>query len=62
MRNKKRIKPFLDEVRVFWEANQDLRFGQVIYILAEELKQDIFFPEEEEWLKALRNLKTQWSK
>lgn len=55
MRDKNRIKPFLEELGIFWEKNQDLRFGQVIYILAEELKTDIFFPEEDKWLKAIKS-------
>ena len=62
MRSKDRIKPFLNELQKFWEENQDLRFGQIIYILADQIGRDIFFPEEDEWLKAIRNAKTQWSK
>ncbi len=58
MRDKNRIKPFLEELGDFWEANPDLRFGQVIYMLAGELKTDIFFPEEEKWLKAIKSIKT----
>lgn len=59
MRDKNRIKPFMDKLTQFWEAHQDLRFGQVIYILAEELKvQDIFFPEEDKWMEALNKLNT----
>lgn len=59
MRDKKRIRPFMEKLTEFWEANQDLRFGQIIYMLAEKLKvNDIFFPEEDRWMKALDDLKT----
>lgn len=57
MRDKKRIKPFMEKVQKFWESNPDLRFGQIIYILAESLDyvpRDIFFPEEEEWERAIK--------
>ena len=57
MRDKARIRPFLEKLAQYWEANQDLRFGQIIYILAEELKVgDIFFPEEDKWIKVLDRL------
>lgn len=57
IRDKKRIKPFMKELTKFWEANQDLRFGQVVYILADKLEaSDIFFPEEDKWMKALNEL------
>ena len=62
MRNKNRIKPFLEELGIFWEKNQDLRFGQVIYLLAEELKTDIFFPEEDKWLDAIKSIETPYYK
>ena len=63
MRDKNRIKPFLDKFAEFWEANPDLRFGQIIYMLAEHLKypnRDVFFPEEEEWTTALEKVRTPW--
>jgi len=58
MRNKYRIKPFLSELENIWEANPDLRFGQLISILAGKIDRDIFFPEEDEWLEAIRAVKT----
>ncbi len=62
MRDKKRIKPIMEKLTKFWEVNPDLRFGQVIYILAEKLNViDIFFPEDDKWSKALDELKTQYS-
>lgn len=54
MRDKKRIKPFLNKVEELWLKYPDLRFGQIIYLLADDIKRDIFFPEEEEWLKAIQ--------
>jgi hypothetical protein len=66
MRSKERIETFLNELKKFWETNQDLRFGQVIYMLVENLDvregTDIFFPEDDVWLKALRKIKTPFSK
>lgn len=62
MRNKNRIKPFLEELGIFWEKNQDLRFGQVIYLLAGKLETDIFFPEEDKWLEAIKSAKTPYYK
>jgi hypothetical protein len=56
MRDINRIEPFLKELEVLWEQKPDLRFGQLIYILADEIKRDIFFPEEDEWLKHIKNL------
>lgn len=57
MRDIKRIEPIMKKLQIYWEANPDLRFGQVIYILADELNSgDIFFPEEDKWEKALDSL------
>lgn len=58
MRDINRIKPFLNKIEEFWKNEfPDLRFGQVIYIIAEELKHDdIFFPEEDEWLEAIQKI------
>lgn len=63
MRDKKRIKPFLKKLQTFWEQNSDLRFGQIIYMLAEKLEvRDIFFPEEDAWSKALDKISTPYTK
>jgi hypothetical protein len=57
MRDKARIEPLLDKIKAFWLDNQDLRFGQVVYMLAENLNcHDIFFPEDKEWDKAIDKL------
>ena len=63
MRDKARIEPFLKNLQKFWEANQDLRFGQIIYILAEQLNNiDLFFPEESEWNEAINKSNTRYIK
>jgi len=54
MRDKNRIKPFLAEFEKLWEVYPDFRFGQLIYLLAEKLDCDIFFPEEDRWLEAIK--------
>jgi hypothetical protein len=57
MRDKARIKPFMEKLTQFWEAHRDLRFGQIIYMLADKMEvQDIFSPEEDKWMKALDEL------
>jgi len=56
MRNKKRIDPFLKEIGNLWKLYPDYRFGQLIYLIADEIGGDIFFPEEQEWLDKIQNL------
>jgi len=63
MRDKKRIEPFLKKLQLFWEKNPDLRFGQIVYILAEKLNVwDIFFPEDDKWSEAIDKLETPYTK
>lgn len=50
MRDKCKIKPFLNKLEELWLFHSDLRFGQIIYLLADDIGRDIFFPEEKEWL------------
>lgn len=54
MRDKDRIKPFLEKVEQMWLLNPDMRFGQLIYLLADRIGRDIFFPEEKEWLEKIQ--------
>lgn len=54
MRNPERIKPFLKEFEELWLENSDLRFGQLVFILADKMGRDMFFPEEEEWSKYIK--------
>ena len=49
MRDKNRIKPFLQKVEELWLQYPDLRFGQIIYMITDKIGRDIFFPEEKEW-------------
>ena len=56
MRNKSRIKPFLNKLEELWLQNPDLRFGQIIYLIANVIQRDLFFPEEKEWEQAIDSL------
>lgn len=56
MRNPERIDPFLEKVGKLWKKYPDFRFGQLIYLIADEVGRDIHFPEEEEWNDALDRL------
>ena len=60
-RDPSRIKPIMDKLEAYWLKNPDLRLGQVIYVLSEELFKknkcmDIFFPEDGEWGEILGGL------
>ncbi len=57
MRDKNRIKPFLNKLEELWVNKPDLRFGQIVYLLQNEMyTDDIFYPEENEWEKAIDRL------
>ena len=56
MRDINRIEPFLDKLKELWLRYPDMRFGQIIYLLAGEIQRDIFFPEEQEWLDKIQKL------
>ena len=60
MRNPNRIEPFLQKLGELWHYLPDYRFGQLIYRLADELGQDIHFPEEDIWLEKIDNLITKF--
>jgi len=54
MRNLNRIKPIISKLEELWLTSPDLRFGQIVYIVASKLKvNDIFFPEDDKWLEAI---------
>jgi uncharacterized protein YihD (DUF1040 family) len=58
MRDKNRIKPFLQELESLWLENPDLRFGQLLTIIFDKSNYtDPFFPEEDEWLKWIKQCK-----
>jgi hypothetical protein len=58
MRDINRIKPFCDELAELWSKYPDLRFGQIMSNIARyvqmEHKRDIFYYEDEELLKVIR--------
>lgn len=56
MRDPSRIEPFLQKLGELWHYIPDYRFGQLIYRLADELGQDIHFPEEDMWLEKIDKL------
>jgi len=56
MRNPDRIEPFLQKLGELWKYLPDYRFGQLICRLADEIGQDIFFPEEDVWLEKIDGL------
>ena len=54
MRDVKRIDPILEEFRKYWKTNQDLRFGQLIYLIQskfDEIGKNLFFSEDDMWLE-----------
>ena len=57
MRNIERIEPFMDKIKELWEKNQDLRFWQLINVIAgrcyELDNSDPFFWEEDKWLELI---------
>lgn len=59
MRDVNRIKPFCDELAELWSKHPDLRFGQIMSNIARymqmEHRRDMFFMEEEELIKVLRD-------
>lgn len=55
MRDKKRIKPFMDELTKIWEEQcPDWRFGQLMVNVLNSLPRDPFFYEEDEMLKEFK--------
>lgn len=55
MRGKDRIEPFLDKFPTLWLKYPDLRFGQLVTILANIMDgdDDIFNPEEYQWSESI---------
>jgi len=54
MRDKARIKPFMEEITKYWEEVPDWRFGQLISNVLDMLTVDKFFLEDEEVLEVFR--------
>ena len=61
MRDKDRIKPFLENLEELWMKYPDYRFGQLVYLLMDEMGQDIFFPEEGVWIDTIKRLIAKYS-
>lgn len=58
MRDIKRIDPFLRILSELWKENPDLRFGQLVNWLVNNMGEtDIFFPEEVDWVTTINSLK-----
>ena len=57
MRDPKRIDKFCNKIAEYWKLYPDYRFGQLIYLIADELKvNDIFFPEDNIWTVSIQNI------
>ena len=57
MRNKNRIKPFLNKLEKLWLKYPDLRFGQILHALRIKMnKDDTFYLEEDEWTRVINKL------
>lgn len=56
MRDKARIKPFMEELTKLWEEKcPDWRFGQLMSNVLNSMPNDPFFPEEPEMLEYFKN-------
>ena len=56
MRYPNRIKPFFEELAALWSKYPDLRFGQLMSNVARLAPRDIFYMEEDELIKVIREL------
>lgn len=58
MRDPRRIRKFCNELASFWETYvPDMRFWQVIQVIADGLNRDPFFLEESDWSKMIQDCK-----
>ena len=53
MRDKNRIRPFLNKLEELWLQYPDYRFGQIFNLLHRNVSADPFYLEENEWLKVI---------
>lgn len=51
MRDKDRIKPFLERLEKVWNKVPDWRFGQLMCNVLNSMPTDPFFPEDDEMIK-----------
>lgn len=56
MRDPKRIPVVLEALRKAWEKHPDWRLGQVVSNALGPGPQDVFFPEDDEWVKLFKEL------
>lgn len=62
MRDIKRIPPIMAKLEELWKLNPDMRLGQIVYLLADQLQEmcftsgDIFYPEDDKWEEAIDSL------
>lgn len=58
MRDKNRIRPFLDKMEELWAIKYpDLRFGQLISVITSEMKMpNLLLAEEADWEKAIEKV------
>ena len=62
MRDVKRIRKFCNEFATFWETYvPDMRFWQVLNVIADGLQRDPFFLEENEWLTMIHQVEEKWN-
>ena len=54
MRNPNRIDEITEALREYWKQYPDLRLGQLIYNLNKSGNRDVFFPEDDKWLKWIK--------
>lgn len=54
MRDIKRIEPFLKDIEKVWKKYPDLRFMQMINNVMASYRSDLFFIEEEDFIKMLK--------
>jgi len=54
MRDPNRINEIIEALRDCWKKYPDLRLGQLIYNLNKSGNRDVFFPEDDKWLKWIK--------
>ena len=55
MRDKNRIKPFLERLEKIWNEVPDWRFGQLMCNVLNSMPKDPFFPEDDEMIEYFEN-------
>jgi len=55
MRDPERIDEIIEELRLCWKRNPDMRLGQLIHWIKYSDTPDIFFFEDDMWLKWIKD-------